>query len=346
MNPTTATSVTLVTGATGLVGNNVVRQLLQLGHRVRVLVRSTRNIQPLNGLTVDCYEGNVLDKSSVVRACQGVNNVIHAAAYVQIGGRNLEAHRAINVQGTVHVTEAARNVGARMVHVSTCDALGIGTAEHPATESTPLLAPLRVPYVITKCEAELVVRQEVARGLQAVIVNPGFMLGPWDWKPSSGRMLIEVAAGRGWFAPRGTVSLCDVRDVAAATITALHQGTIGQRYALAGVSMSYLEAWRLFAEVTGARRPICNAGPFTLRASGWAGDVWAMVSGTEPAVNSRAIALANVPKYYSSQLAAKELNYSCRDARETIYDAWMWFRSHEYLPNRKDNRFIKAPGGN
>jgi len=164
-------------------------------------------------------------------------------------------------------------------------------------------------------------------------VNPAFMLGPWDWKPSSGRMLVEVAAGRGWLAPRGTVSLCDVRDVAAAIVTALQQGRIGQRYALAGTSMTYLDAWRMFADLTGARRPLCNAGPIALRVSGWAGDLWGAASGSEPAVNSRAIELAKVPKYYSSQRAQMELNYTCRDVRETIHDAWMWFRAQKYLPS-------------
>jgi dihydroflavonol-4-reductase len=338
--------MTLVTGATGLVGNNVVRQLLLQGHRVRVLVRRSADPRPLAGLAVETVEGGVEDSQVVAQACRGVDHVIHAAGYVQIGSRHLDRHREVNVVGTSHVASAARAVGARMVHVSTCDALGIGSPDQPADETTPLEQPLSVPYVLTKREAEEVVAREVERGLQAVIVNPAFMLGPWDWKPSSGRMLLEVALGRGLFAPTGTVSLCDVRDVATAIVHGLSRGKIGDRYALAGVSMSYLDAWRLFAQVAGRRPPFGPAGPVMLFVGGWSGDIWAWITGNEPPVNSMAIAMARVPKHYNSAKAAAELGYTCRDVRETVHDAWCWFRDHGFLgpvqPSSRDSTCTPA----
>ena len=323
-------SLTLVTGATGLVGNNVVRQLLDRGHAVRVLVREPSDSRSLEGLDAQVVEGDVCQPESVRRGCHGVDCVVHCAGYVRIGGSELDRHRAVNVEGTRHVSESARAAGARMVHVSSCDAVGIQSLEEPADEDTPLADPMRVSYVITKREAERVVLEQVARGLDAVIVNPGFMLGPWDWKPSSGRMLLEVGSGKGLFAPRGWSSLCDVRDVAAGILAAIRRGQTGRRYILAGVTLSYLEAWQLFAEVTGARRPVCRAGPLMLLVAGWSGDLWTRITGREPVVNSRAIALAKLPKNYSSKRAETELGYRNRPLRETIQDAWTWFQENGF----------------
>jgi dihydroflavonol-4-reductase len=323
-------SPTLVTGPTGLVGNNVVRMLLDRGETVRVLARETSAPRPLEGLDVEVVRGDVCDPHAVRRACDGAARVIHSAGYVQIGRRNLDRHRRVNVEGTRNVAEAARAGGARLVHVSSCDAVGIRSLEEPADEETPLSQRLPVPYVITKREAERVVLDQVGRGLDAVIVNPGFMLGPWDWKPSSGRMLLEVAAGKGLFAPRGWFSLCDVRDVAQGITAAIERGRAGRRYILAGVTFSYVDAWRLFAQATGARRPWCRAGPVMLRLAGWSGDLRARLTGREPEVNSGAIALARLPKSYTSARAENELGYRIRPTEETIRDAWAWFQEYGY----------------
>ncbi|MFH1267637.1 MAG: NAD-dependent epimerase/dehydratase family protein [Planctomycetota bacterium] len=323
--------LTLVTGATGLLGNNVVRMLLDRGQPVRVLARETSDPRPLEGLDLDIVRGDVCDPDSVRRALEGVARVIHSAGYVQIGLSGLDQHRKVNVEGTRHVARAARAAGARLIHVSSCDAVGIGSLEKPADEETPLNKPPRVPYVISKREAEQVVLEEVGRGLDAVIVNPAFMLGPWDWKPSSGRMLLEVGGGRGVLAPRGWFSLCDARDVAGGVLAAIDRGQTGRRYILAGVTMSYLEAWQRFAKASGARRPWFRAGPVLLIAAGRSGDLSTRFTGHEPDVNSGAIALAALPKSYSSKRAETELGYRIRPTEETIRDAWAWFLEHGYV---------------
>jgi dihydroflavonol-4-reductase len=320
----------LVTGATGLVGNNVVRRLLADGARVRALVRSPQASRPFDGLDVELAQGDITDAASVARACEGVSAVIHSAGHVQIGRTQLDLHRAINVEGTRNVVDAAKAVGAKLVHVSSCDALGGGSDGKPIDEETELNGQLLVPYAITKREAELVVLEAVDRGLHASIVNPGFMLGPWDWKPSSGRMLLEVARGRGLFAPRGSFSVCDVRDVADGIVAALERGQSGRRYILAGTTMRYVDAWRLFAEITSARRPLMAVGPLIGKIAGFAGDVIGKLTGHESDVNSGAIALAAVPKQYSIARAQAELGYRHRDVRESAEAAWQWFQEFGY----------------
>ncbi|MHB8902262.1 MAG: NAD-dependent epimerase/dehydratase family protein [Thermoguttaceae bacterium] len=323
-------TLTLVTGATGLVGNNVVRQLVARGVRVRVLVRPNSDRRPLEGLEVETVLGDVCRADTLRQACDGVTAVIHAAGFVHIGGSQLEVHRTVNVEGTRNVARAARDRGARMLHVSSADAAGVGSLQNPADEDTPPADDGGCAYTITKREAERVVFEEIAAGLDAVIVNPGFMLGPWDWRPSSGRMLLEVARGRAWVAPRGYFSVCDVRDVAAGILSALERGRCGRRYLLTGNTFSYLDAFRLFARITGGRRPLGSPGPVLSTLGGWLGDLGTLLTGRESDVNSAAIRVARLPKCYSSRRAETELNYSVRPAEQSARDAWAWFQEYGY----------------
>ena len=217
----------LVTGATGLLGNNIVRQLVAAGEQVRVLARASSDPRSLAGLPIERAAGDVRDPAAVAEACRGVQAVIHSAGHVHLGWKQLEQHRQINVEGTRNVAAAARAAGLRMVHVSGINALGLGRLDQPADEETALPGIVECPYVVTKREAEQVVLAEVARGLDAVIVNPGCMFGPWDWKPSSGKMLLAVTKFAPVY-PTGAVSFCDARDVAAGTIAAASKGRTGQ----------------------------------------------------------------------------------------------------------------------
>jgi dihydroflavonol-4-reductase len=322
---------TLVTGATGLVGNNVTRLLVEQNSAVRVLVRPQHDPRPLEGLDVEIVDGDVRDEASVQRACVGVDRVIHAAGLVHIGWTKLDLQREVNVTGTRHVAETARACGARLVYVSSVDALGLRTPPQPADESTPRRGKTPCPYVVTKSESELVVQQAIERGLDAVIANPGFMIGPWDWKPSSGRMLLEVGKRYAPLAPTGGCSICDVRDVAAGILAALDRGVRGKNYILAGYNLSYLEIWRHFARIAGRRPPLCRAGPLLRYVVGKGGDWAGRMTGSEPHINSAALAMSSLHHYYDSARARSELGYRNRPLEETIPEAWKWFRDHGYV---------------
>ncbi len=326
----------LVTGPTGLVGNNVVRALLNDGRDVRVLVRRGSDPRPLAGLPVDVREGDVRDSVAVTAACEGTEAVIHAAAMIHLGWTQLEAAREINVGGTRNVARAARESGARLVHVSSVDSLGLGTPETPADEQTPVIGQVPCTYVLTKRESDAVVRESIGQGLDAVIVHPGFMLGPWDWKPSSGRMLLTVARQFTPVAPTGGCCLCDVRDVTAGILAAWRQGMSGRNYILGGHNMRYLEAWRLFAEVGRGSPPWFCAGPLMRILGGRSGDLYAKITGREPDVNSAAVAMSSQYHYYRSDRAERELSYRIRPARETVEDAWQWFLEHGYIKGKPD----------
>jgi dihydroflavonol-4-reductase len=324
--------ITLVTGATGLVGNNVVRRLVAEGRQVRVLARSTADARPLADLPqVERFEGDVRDAAAVRRAVAGVTAVVHAAASVHIGWSGLAQAQAINVEGTRNVAEAAKQAGARLVHVSSIDALAVWRGGAPVTEDTPVDEGIRIPYVVTKRAAEHVVRDLVSEGLWAAIVNPGFMIGPFDWKPSSGQMLLSVARGWGLWVPTGGNCFCDVRDVADGILSALERGRPGERYILGGHILSYRQAWRIFAEVSGGTPPVFPIGPLVRYGAGYVGDLVGKVTGHEPIVNSAATAIASRKRNFSSAKAEAELGYRVRPLRDSAADAWQWFRENGYV---------------
>jgi dihydroflavonol-4-reductase len=284
----------------------------------------------LNGLDLDVAVGDIRDAAAVCQACQGIDAVIHAAGHVHIGWQQADVHRAINVEGTRHVALAAREAGAKLVHVSTINALGLGRLEHPADEETALPGIMPVPYVTTKREAERVVLEEVNRGLWGVIVNPATMFGPWDWKPSSGKMLLEVTR-QSLFAPMGSASFCDVRDVAAAAIAALDQGQPGRRYILAGHNLPYREAWRQIAGLVGKTGPRMPMGPIFRAIAAPLCDVKTLLTGVEGAANSAALAMGRQSHCFTSARAQRELGYQIRPLDETLRDAWQWFVEQGYV---------------
>jgi dihydroflavonol-4-reductase len=302
---------------------------LARGASVRVLTRSTSDPRPLSGLDLERATGDVCDAASLNAACAGVDVVIHCAGHVHIGWSQQEQHEAINVGGTRNVVAAAERAGAKMVHVSSVNALGLGTLAAPAAEDNPLPGIICCHYAVSKRRGDEIVLEAVGRGLQAVIVHPGYMLGPWDWKPSSGRMLLEVAKFAP-LAPIGAHCMGDARDVAAGVIAAAAANESGRRYILGGHNITYLESWRVMARLTGGRPPLFRAGPINRWIGGWWGDARFRRTGKEPDINSAAIGMSSQQHCFTSARAEKELGYKTRPLEESIRDAWQWFLEHGY----------------
>jgi dihydroflavonol-4-reductase len=250
---------------------------------------------------------------------------------VHIGWSQADVHEAINVEGTRNIAEAAAAEGAKLVYVSSINALGLGRKDFEAEEETALEGIVPCPYVTTKKRAEELVLESVEKGLQASIVNPGFMLGPWDWKPSSGRMMLEVARRFTPLAPAGSFNVCDVRDVSAGTVAAIQLGRSGRRYILGGHNLSYFQLWKQMAAIAGKRGPLFPAGPLQRMIGGWYGDLFHRVTGKEPDLNSAGVRMSSQHHRFSSRRAMEELGYTIRPLEETLRDAWNWFVEHKYV---------------
>lgn len=319
----------LITGATGLLGNNLVRALVAAKqHDVRVLARASSDPRSLEGLHIERALGDVTDADAVRAAAAGCQAIIHCAGIVQLGWTRLAESRAVNVTGTKNVIAGAQAAGARLVHISTVNTLAIGQRDTPADEETPRAGQIECSYVVSKREGEQLVDDAQRAGLDAVVIHPGFLLGPWDWKPSSGKMLLAIAHRFTPFAPIGGCSVCDVRDVAATIVAATERAPSGRHYLLAGHNISYFDLWKQMAQVSGGAPPRVRLGPVNRWLGGWFGDLRAKLTGNEGDVNSASIAMSSQWHYYSSARAERELDYRVRPLEESLRDAWAWLQEH------------------
>jgi dihydroflavonol-4-reductase len=321
----------LLTGATGLLGNNLLRMLLDDGHELTVTHRQNSDLRPFDGLSVERIVCDLANPGEIVAALDGMDWLIHSAALIQLGWTRLDTSRRINVEATRQLAQAARLKDVRMIHVSTVDAMAAAHDMTPACESD--VDPSKPPctYVVTKREAEREFLEQMNLGLQGILVNPGLMFGPWDWKPSSGQMILAVGRQFTPLAPRGGISVVDVRDVASGIIAALEFGRPGERYILAGENTSYFDLWVRIARITGSRPPIGKLPQWVNWSAGKVGDWISRFFEQESIVNSAATQMGTLRHWYSSEKAKQELGYNVGDVDNALADAWEWFRTFNYV---------------
>lgn len=323
----------LLTGATGLLGNNILRLLIEQNHNVTIVTRRTSDSRATSGIQVDKVYIDLAEPDELGKALDGIDLVIHSAALIRIGWSRLDEALRVNVDATRELARAARLKKARMILVSTVDTLGIADSiNEPVDESGNF--PNGNPactYVVSKTKSEEAFVDQIEKGLDGIIVHPGFMVGPNDWKPSSGEMMLTVAKQFVYFAPAGGCSVVDVRDVADGVYLAARKGNSGERYILAGSNLSYLDLWTKMAAVTGGRTPRKVLPGWLASLAGTIGDTASRIlPGAERTVNSAAVQMGQLNHYYTSDKAIAELGYKIGSVDDALADAWDWFKAFDY----------------
>ncbi|HEU4730392.1 MAG TPA: NAD-dependent epimerase/dehydratase family protein [Kofleriaceae bacterium] len=323
-----------ITGASGLLGGNLAEALLTAGHQVVAIRRAGSRTSHLEDLAIEWHDADLGSVDAMARAFRGAACVFHCAAQVSVKRAVTPDMTAANVAGTAHVIEAAIAAGAaRLVHTSSVVAIGLSTDGTPCDETASWnfdTEGLVDAYAITKHRAEGVVRAALGR-IDAVIVNPSYMLGPRDARPSSGRLIVDVVRGRvpGW--TPGYNNFVDVRDVARGMIAAWHKGRRGERYILAGHDMTYGDIMRAIAGAAGTRPPRLRVPHPAAWLLGKWGDLVER-TGKEPVVNSTQIRYAYSDRFrFRSDKAARELGYQVSPLEPALRDAIAWFRAHGML---------------
>ena len=321
----------LVTGGGGRLGNVLVRRLLDRGQRVRVL--EPRSLpESLAGLEIDFMTGSVLDASDVARAVDGVDLVYHLAAKIDLSPRKDPMMYSINVEGTRKVVDACLSRNLRLVHTSSHHALVREPLEQPLTEDKPLALDEKCEYHRSKAIGETIVLDACERGLDAVIVNPGSMIGPHDYEPSMiGAALIDIYFGRVPVLLELLSDYVDVRDVADGMIAASEKGRRGERYFLTGDVIPIMEMVSIYGELTGAKVP-ARALPLWV---GWVLLPFALlgsaVTKKEPFITADMLRASVSNEVVSHEKAHRELGYSIRSLRESLGDAVAWYRERGWL---------------
>jgi dihydroflavonol-4-reductase len=325
----------LVTGATGFIGSNLARRLVELGYPVRILMRKKSNHRAISDFEsrVKIVYGDVTDKASLCEATKGVSHIYHCAGKAYIGSGKREQLYNINVAGTRNLLEAARENGvSRVVYTSSVSAIGITGTKKPADESQQWnLGDLKVDYYTSKHLAELEVAEAVKKGLDCVIVNPSYVFGAGDINFNAGMLIRDLYLRKVPFYPSGGVNVSDIEDVVDGHLAAMEKGRIGERYILGGKNLSYKELFDLICSIVGAPKVFV---PITESI------VKIFVSLTENARKIRRItALANreillsATKYfyYTPQKAIQELGLKVRQPEESIVHAYEYYKMNHLL---------------
>ncbi|MFN7142441.1 MAG: SDR family oxidoreductase [Myxococcota bacterium] len=325
-----------VTGASGLLGGNLAVLLCSRGDDVVATRRGTSRVKHLDDQPITWAEADLADPKALARAFEGCDVVYHVAAQVSIRRKATPLMVAANVDGTRNVIEAVRAAGVRrLVHTSTVGAVGLSEDGKPCTEAARWNFPehgMEDGYVRTKHESEEIVRAAVRDGLDAVVVNPTYMLGPYDAKPSSGQMLIELARGKIPGLTSGANNFVDVRDVARGMILAAERGRSGERYILGGENLPYPVAFARMAKVIGCAPPRFHLPRWISNVFGWAGDLQERFTEAEPLLNSVTVGWGYCTTFqFSSEKAERELGYTHGPLEPAVADAVAWFRAQGML---------------
>ncbi len=334
----------LVTGGAGLVGGNLIRKLVKYGFKVRVLLIPNSNTAAFDDLPVKRYDGNILDPASLDEAVRGVDYVFHLAAIVTMWKHNERKIRAVNVTGTANIIESCiKNKVKRLIHVSSADAIGFSTPDgygfinKPSTEDVSYQNDrFGIPYMRTKWEAQELVRKAVSDGkIDAVILNPTYMFGAYDVKPSSGRMIIEIYKAKILPYTTGGNNFVDVEDVADAMINAIKKGRAGELYILGNTNLFYKEIFEKTAKVIGKKPLLFKLPKPAAIIAGVMGDLYGLIRGIEPGVSSGEAEMGYVQHFFSPEKARKELGLRETPVEAAIEKAYRWFVDNGYIKKLK-----------
>ena len=324
----------LVTGATGFIGGNLVRELLECGHRVRALVRERSDRRNLAGLDVDEVVGDLRDPVSLQRALDGCEVLFHVAAAYTLWTPDPKLVYETNVAGTRNLLAAALAKGIeRVVYTSTESSIGIRRRGDLGTEeSTADFHDLPGAYKKSKGMAEKVALEMHREGLPVVVVNPTTPIGPGDVKPTpTGQIIVDFLNGRMPAYVDAGLNLVDVGDVVKGHILALERGRVGERYILGNRNITFREILGLLGQITGRRAPSLRVPLWMALLAAYVDEmIVSRAMGKPPRVPLAGVRAARKYRYFNCSKSIRELGLPQTPIENALERAVRWFRQNGY----------------
>lgn len=323
----------LVTGATGLVGGNLMWYLLQENERISAIRRTTSDLQPLRTIfsfytskpdeflsRIDWILADLLDEASIQNALQHIKSVYHCAAVVSLGNDS-NILMETNVRGTQNIVQAALKAGVEsFCFVSSIAACGKAKGEEPIDENTPWNENKnRSAYSLSKYYSEQEVWKGIEAGLKAVIVNPGVILGVSGANTGSSQLFAQMQKGL-MFYTNGGSGYVDAQDVVRAMIELVKHKLYGERFVLVSQNCSNKEVLRWMADGFGKQRPFIGIGKSTLWLIGVVSELLGKIFRFKPLIDRSTARTATNRSYYSSLRIQKALGYSFSPVEQSILD--------------------------
>ncbi len=327
----------LVTGANGLLGSYLVKELIRRGERVRGLRRSTSDMSLLAGYTdqVEWVEGDVRDVYSLEEGMQGVDQVYHVAAMISMQPRDQQQMLSVNADGTANVVNAALSSDIKkLLYVSSVAAFG-----RPENTAKVIDENLDVKdskdnfaYYKSKLFAEREVWRGIAEGLHAVIINPSTILGGGFWNIPPNGIFSHVYSGLPFYTT-GVNGFVDVRDVVDIAIRLMNSDIHSEKFIVSAENASFRDVMWMAADAMKVRRPYIHSGK-VLGSLAWRLEA-AKALFTKPSaiITHDSVEIGQNDFYYSNDKVRKALDYTFRPLQETIHDV-----AALYLQSREDHK--------
>ena len=325
----------LVTGATGFIGSNLVRSLLKRNVEVRALVRRESGLNNINGLDVELFYGDVRDRSSLKKACEGCEVLYHTAALYSFWAPDSRAFYEVNVQGTRNTLEEARAAGiSKIVYTSTVATIRCPEdPNHPSDENDyPTPQDFHNDYKRSKFLAEQVVLAFANEGLPVVIVNPSAPIGSYDVKPTpTGKIVLDFLKGQVPAYINTGLNIIDVEDVAEGHILAAEKGKVGERYILGNENIPLREIFERIAQCAGKSAPRYRIPYGVALAAAYGSELVSGLLKKSPRIHLSTVRMAKRYMYFNPAKAVRELGLPQSPVEGAIAKAIRWFRASGYL---------------
>jgi dihydroflavonol-4-reductase len=320
--------VTLVTGATGLIGSHVTRRLVERGDEVRVTVRARSKLDNLVGLDLDLVECDILDRAAVRRAMRGVERVFHAAGYTSLRAPNETLWR-VNVDGTRTVLEEALRARVeRVVYTSSVAAIGPAPKGSTADEDNVFRAGrFGLPYVNSKYAAEQEALRLAGQGLPVVIVNPAHVFGRGDLYRSSTEIVRRFLRREIPAYVDGAINVVDADDVATGQLLADEKGIVGERYILGNRNFTLDRLFADLGRLSGVEPPAIKLPLPAALALAHA----AQALPGRPAVTEGEVRASSLWWTVRSTKAKRHLGFKPSHHEDTLVETIAWYREREPL---------------
>jgi dihydroflavonol-4-reductase len=324
----------LITGGSGHVGANLVRELTVRDYKVRC-IDFDGDHRAFDGYTVELIKGSVTDIESLDKAFAGVDVVFHTAAIISLERKNKNLIRSVNVDGTKNVCEVAlkHNVK-KLIHFSSVDAFIREPLDDPLLEDRPLVAdPNTVPYDLSKADAQRIVLDFCNKGLDASIIHPSGIFGPNDFKPSLfGQEFIKIANGKRPYSINVGYDYVDVRDLCTTAVNCVEQGRSKQNYIVGGNYMDFVYMADIISDELGKKLLRGTLPFFTIYLSLPFYFLQSIMSNSPRAITLDSIHTIKVQnKNIPSKLSKDELGHYPRPVVETISDTIRFFKDSKFI---------------
>lgn len=324
----------LVTGAAGMLGKHLCRELLSRGYHVKALCQNQAQVQAFDVPVHEITHADVLNLQAVEAEISGFDFIIHAAAVLHVWPNRSALVRDVNIKGTMNIMEAALKAGIRrMVHIGSGSSFGMGSGIAAADENSPYLGSrFNLDYLDSKYQAQKMLQEAyVKRGFPVVIINPTFMIGPDDSGPTSGKMLISICKGSMPAVSPGGRNFVFTGDVAVAAVNALKQGQAGECYIAGNENMTYKSFFSLVTEANGTKKTPLTVPSSLVLVGGAAGNFWSVVSGKAPMLSLAMSRISLLHQYVSSAKAVRELGMPQTPLKVAVEKSIDWYRKKRYL---------------